>query len=167
MQSHTTNDLLINGEKSLCISLYIRKPFLRYEFAPDPIWISLYMRKILFSYLSVHPIHCENWSVTGSLKDTSNWQTGNPHLYPYFQWWGKVSKDSDRHLDEHSWRRGAGGACFGLWSWKLKSTCCTHALAVASTVDCSYWDRAYTVKKKGSRVSRPQPGCHYQTLPGR
>ncbi len=24
----------------------------------------------------------------------------------------------------------------------------------------------YTVKK-GSRVSRPQPGCHYQTLPGR
>jgi hypothetical protein len=22
-------------------------------------------------------------------------------------------------------------------------------------------------KKKGSRVSRPQPGCHYQTLPGR
>jgi hypothetical protein len=25
---------------------------------------------------------------------------------------------------------------------------------------------AYTVKK-GSRVSRPQPGCHYQTLPGR
>jgi hypothetical protein len=21
--------------------------------------------------------------------------------------------------------------------------------------------------KKGSRVSRPQPGCHYQTLPGR
>jgi hypothetical protein len=24
----------------------------------------------------------------------------------------------------------------------------------------------YTVKK-GSRVSRPQPGCHYKTLPGR
>ncbi len=24
----------------------------------------------------------------------------------------------------------------------------------------------YTIKK-GSRVSRPQPGCHYQTLPGR
>jgi hypothetical protein len=23
----------------------------------------------------------------------------------------------------------------------------------------------YTVKK-GARVSRPQPGCHYQTLPG-
>jgi hypothetical protein len=22
-------------------------------------------------------------------------------------------------------------------------------------------------RKKGSKVSRPQPGCHYQTLPGR
>jgi hypothetical protein len=27
-------------------------------------------------------------------------------------------------------------------------------------------DTQYTVKK-GSQVSRPQPGCHYQTLPGR
>jgi hypothetical protein len=27
--------------------------------------------------------------------------------------------------------------------------------------------REYTPQKKGSRVSRPQPGCHYQTLPGR
>ncbi len=36
--------------KYLCISSYIRKPFLIYEFAPDPIWISLYMRKIFFSF---------------------------------------------------------------------------------------------------------------------
>ncbi len=35
------------------ISSYIRKPFLIYDFAHDPIWISLYMRKILFSFLSV------------------------------------------------------------------------------------------------------------------
>ncbi len=40
--------------KYLCISSDIRKPFLIYYFAPDPIWISKYMRKILFSFLSVY-----------------------------------------------------------------------------------------------------------------
>ncbi len=39
--------------KYLRISSYIRKPFLIYDFAPDPIWTSLYMRKIFFSFLSV------------------------------------------------------------------------------------------------------------------
>ncbi len=40
--------------KYLRISSHIRKPFRIYDFAPDPIlWISLYMRKILFSFLSV------------------------------------------------------------------------------------------------------------------
>ncbi len=38
---------------NLCISSYIRMPFLIYDFAPDPIWISL-KRKILFSFLSVY-----------------------------------------------------------------------------------------------------------------
>ncbi len=32
--------------KYLYISSYIRKPFIMYDFAPDPIWITLYMRKI-------------------------------------------------------------------------------------------------------------------------
>jgi hypothetical protein len=40
--------------KYLRISLYIRKPFLIYDFATDPILISLYMRKISFSFLSVY-----------------------------------------------------------------------------------------------------------------
>jgi hypothetical protein len=40
--------------KHLFISSYIRKPFIMYDFAPDPIWISLYMRKILFSLFSEH-----------------------------------------------------------------------------------------------------------------
>jgi hypothetical protein len=40
-------------EKNLRISSFIRKPFLIYDFAPNPIWISLYLRKILFSFLSV------------------------------------------------------------------------------------------------------------------
>ncbi len=48
-----TDGLLIYGEK-LRISSYIRKHFLLYDFAPDPIWMSLYMRKVLFSFLSVY-----------------------------------------------------------------------------------------------------------------
>ncbi len=36
--------------KYLRISSYIRKPFLIYDFATDPIWISLYMRKISFLF---------------------------------------------------------------------------------------------------------------------
>ena len=32
--------------KNLCISSNIKKPFLIYHFAPDPIWISLYRRKV-------------------------------------------------------------------------------------------------------------------------
>ncbi len=36
--------------KYLRISSYIRRPFLINEFATDPIWISLYMRKISFSF---------------------------------------------------------------------------------------------------------------------
>jgi hypothetical protein len=46
-------------------SSYIKKPFLIYDFETDPIWISLYMRKILFSFLSVRYafalciVHCE------------------------------------------------------------------------------------------------------------
>ncbi len=42
--------------KNLRISLWIRKPFLIYDFAPDLIWISLYyMRKVLFYFVSVWP----------------------------------------------------------------------------------------------------------------
>ncbi len=36
--------------KYLPISSYSRKPFLIYDFAPDQLWISLYLRKILFSF---------------------------------------------------------------------------------------------------------------------
>ncbi len=35
------------------ISSYIRKRFLIYDFVTAPFWISLYMRKIIFSFLSV------------------------------------------------------------------------------------------------------------------
>ncbi len=39
--------------KYLRISSFSRKPFLIYDFATAPLWISLYMRKIGFSFLSV------------------------------------------------------------------------------------------------------------------
>ncbi len=39
--------------KYLRISSYISKPFLMYDFATAPLSISLYMRKILFSFVSV------------------------------------------------------------------------------------------------------------------
>ena len=34
--------------------LYLRRPFIIYDFATASFWISLYMRKILFSFLSVY-----------------------------------------------------------------------------------------------------------------
>ncbi len=39
--------------KYLCISPYFRKPFLKYDFAPDPLWISLYIRNFFFIFLSL------------------------------------------------------------------------------------------------------------------
>ncbi len=38
------------------ISPYMRRPLVIYDFATAPFWISLYMRKILFSFLSVQPL---------------------------------------------------------------------------------------------------------------
>jgi hypothetical protein len=42
----------------------------------------------------------------------------------------------------------------------------TDLYAAAALPDPEGTVTFYTVKK-GSRVSRPQPGCHYRTLPGR
>ncbi len=52
--------------KYLRKSSYNRKPFLIYDFTTSPLWISLYTRKIWFSFLSVnrptHPhLNCNNW----------------------------------------------------------------------------------------------------------
>ncbi len=41
------------GEIRNYLTTYTRRPFLIYDFATDPIWSSLYMRKIFFSFLSV------------------------------------------------------------------------------------------------------------------
>jgi hypothetical protein len=53
LQSHiwlTASSYMV---KYLRISSFIRKPFFIYDFATAPFWISLYMRKIFFSLLSV------------------------------------------------------------------------------------------------------------------
>ncbi len=49
-KSYMTNDLLIYCmTKYFCISSYFRKQFLRYDVAPDPFWISLYMRNFFLN----------------------------------------------------------------------------------------------------------------------
>jgi hypothetical protein len=50
MQSHIWLTVSSYIGKILRISSYIRKAFLIYDFAPDPIWISLYMRKFFFHF---------------------------------------------------------------------------------------------------------------------
>jgi hypothetical protein len=53
LQSHTCIWLMASSYMAeyLHTSSYIRKPFLIYDFATDLIWISLYMRKISFSFV--------------------------------------------------------------------------------------------------------------------
>ncbi len=53
LQSHIWLTASSSMGKYLRISSYIRKPFLIYDFATAPLWISLYMRKIWFSFLIV------------------------------------------------------------------------------------------------------------------
>ncbi len=43
------------------ISSYIRKPFLIYDFATAPLWISLYMRKIWFSFYQCGQYKMRSW----------------------------------------------------------------------------------------------------------
>ncbi len=54
--------------KYLRISSYIRKPYLIYDFGTAPLWISLYMAKIWFSFLSVYTVS----GVNGNYK--FSWQ---------------------------------------------------------------------------------------------
>ncbi len=53
LQSHIWLTASSSMGKYFRISSFIRKPFLIYDFATVPLWISLYMRKIFFSFLSV------------------------------------------------------------------------------------------------------------------
>ncbi len=68
LQSHIWLTASSYITKYLRISSYIRKPFLIYDFATAPIWISLYLRKIFFSFVSVN----------GSGSDQQILEHGNP-----------------------------------------------------------------------------------------
>ncbi len=57
LQSHIWLTASSYMGKYLRISSYIKKPFLIYDFATAPLWSSLYMRKIWFSFLSVWCVH--------------------------------------------------------------------------------------------------------------
>jgi hypothetical protein len=50
LQNHTWQTASSQMVNYLHISSYFRKPFLIYDFALDPIWISLYFRKTFFSF---------------------------------------------------------------------------------------------------------------------
>jgi hypothetical protein len=54
LQSHKWLTASSYMKKFFGISSYIRKPFFIYDLATAPLWISLFVRKILFSFLSVH-----------------------------------------------------------------------------------------------------------------
>jgi hypothetical protein len=71
LQSHIWLTASSYMGKYLRISSYIRKPFLIFDFANAKLWISLYMRKILFSFLSVHTECRENQRVMCSFPTQS------------------------------------------------------------------------------------------------
>ncbi len=53
LQSHIRGRAFLYMRKCENISPYMRRPLVIYDFATAPLWISLYMRKIWFSFLSV------------------------------------------------------------------------------------------------------------------
>ncbi len=67
LQSHIWLTAFSYMGKYLRLSSYIRKPFPIYDFAPAPLWISLNIRKIWYSFLSVNDIfvNCDSvgWNI--------------------------------------------------------------------------------------------------------
>ncbi len=73
LQSHIWLTSSLYMGKYLRISSYIKKPFLIYDFATAPLWISLSMRKIWLSFLSVQRLriyflHCRYLEEMSSLQ---------------------------------------------------------------------------------------------------
>jgi len=54
LQSHLWGRASLYMRKCANIKSYMRRPLVIYDFATVPFWISGYMRKILFSFLSVY-----------------------------------------------------------------------------------------------------------------
>ncbi len=77
LQCHIWLTASLSMGKYLRISSYIRKPFLIYDFATASLWISLYMRKIWFSFLSVHhTVEHQQHELLSTAKNQlpKNWQ---------------------------------------------------------------------------------------------
>ncbi len=92
LQSHIWGRASSYMRKCAIISPYLRRPLVIYDFATAPLWISLYMRKFLFSFLSVHGL---TWSLQYTLY---------VHMWMTRSVWSRIS---------HCWAiRAAGRAVF-------------------------------------------------------
>ncbi len=67
-KSYMTYDLLFDGS-IFAFSSYIRKPFLIYDFATDPIWISLCDENYVSFFISVAYFMRSMWKVRGGSKE--------------------------------------------------------------------------------------------------
>ncbi len=79
LQSHIEEGFLIMYmRKCANISLYMRRPLVTYDFfATAPFWISLCMRTILFSFLSVYP---QTFMSLNNSDTLLNWQRSAAHF---------------------------------------------------------------------------------------
>jgi len=79
-KTYMTNGLFTHGEIFAYLLINFRKPLLIYDFANAPLWISLYVRKIWFSFLSVYGFRNSRIKV-GHDDDLSNlFERINPPL---------------------------------------------------------------------------------------
>ncbi len=91
LQSHVWLTTSSYMWKYLRISSYIRKPFLVYDFATAPLWISLYMRKIWFLFYQCRGSQHRRWGRKHAWEDMEdhaflccrwNWLQGPPSPPP-------------------------------------------------------------------------------------
>jgi hypothetical protein len=90
LQSHIWLTASLYIGKYFLISSYNRKTFLIYDLPTAPLWISLYMRKILFYFLSVYRVgqqsadlgHFDPWTV-GRTQWILLQLTASPELGPF------------------------------------------------------------------------------------
>ncbi len=95
-QSYMRKGLLIYEEMRKYFPIYcMSTPLVIYDFATAPFWISLYMRKIWFSFLSVNPCRPSQ-----ALAVPAEPCMPDPGRAPYFQW--RPIHSRYRHLQTRS-----------------------------------------------------------------
>ncbi len=116
--------------KYLRIYSYIRKPFLIYDFATTPFWISLYTRKIVFSFLSVY--------VVTSVQGVGRAPPTLTRLGWFFHHDGMYARNSHCHsvctlnVTEYPC---SGGGVWPLWGWC--TACTSHSPSLSSSPSSS------------------------------